>query len=547
MYRMIIVDDKPQERNGLQKAIEWADIDVCVVGDFANGRLALEAMERSEPQIVLSDISMPVMNGIDMAREIHNRFPAVQIVFMSCYSDFNYAKSAVELGISGYVLKPIDLDELKRTVGRAVQKLALAELQERELQKIREESRQSLALAREQYLKQLMTGGVARLKDTVEPMKFAGLSLDEGHALQVATLSLLLPESQILPSTRPAENVVSYAVKDIVSRISSPELTLHPLQISRDRFAILAVANAEKAEPLKDGILSGFLDMLTAIHEEIGRTLDFLVKVGVSRISDDFRETAELYQQAVTALESVQFSEADPIVRFGDVVDMEGRPGTHGIDFDLLLQEFKSVLSTGTDVELEVFLDGQFRGDGMLDVEDAARALALTLFNMASLMLIESGRSLRDLFGDDTDFWSKLRRTETYKALRQNLTSAIRPIRDTLWGRPASDTSRIVTAIKESIHRRYQDPLRVDDIARTVFLSPRYCNTLFKKETGLTVFDYLTEHRIRMAMLMLKKPGCKVAAIAEQVGYDNPSYFCLLFKKHTGLTPAEYKIRGVPP
>jgi two-component system response regulator YesN len=546
MYRMIIVDDKPQERIGLQKAIEWADIDICVVGDFANGRLALEAMERTEPQIVLSDISMPVMNGIELAREIHNRFPLVQIVFMSCYSDFNYAKSAVELGISGYVLKPIDLDELKRTVGRAVQKLALAELQERELQKIKEESRQSLTLAREQYLKQLMTGSDERLRDNIEPMKLVGLSLDEGHALQVASLSLLLPASESSPTSRPAGNVVSYAVKDIVSRISSSSLTLHPLQISRNRFAVLAIANAETAESTKDGILTGFLDILTALHEEIGRTLDFQVKIGVSRISEDFREAAELFQQAVTALESVQFSEADPIVRFEDVIDMEGRPGTHGIDFDQLLQEFKSVLSTGTDVEFEVFLDGQFRGEGMLDGEDSARALALTLFNMASLMLIESGRSLRDLFGDDTDFWSKLRRTETFEALRLHLASAIRPIRDALWGRPTSDTSRIVATIKESIHRRYQDPLRVDDIARTVFLSTRYCNTLFKKETGLTVFDYLTEHRIRMAMQMLKKSGCKVAAIAEQVGYDNPSYFCLLFKKHTGLTPAEYKIRGIP-
>jgi YesN/AraC family two-component response regulator len=544
---MIIVDDKPQERDGLQKAIEWADIDVCIVGDFANGRLALEAMERSEPRIVLSDISMPVMNGIDLAREVHNRFPAVQIVFMSCYSDFNYAKAAVELGISGYVLKPIDLDELKRTVGRAVQKLALAELQERELQKIKEESRQSLTLAREQYLKQLMTGGEAHLKDTVEAMKSVGMSLDENRILQVASLSLSAPASESSPSSHPAVHVVSYAVKDIVSRISSSDLTLHPLQISRNRFAVLAVANAEKAEPTKDGILTGFLDILAALHEEIGRTLDLQVRIGVSRVSDDYRGVAELHQQAEMALESVQFSEADPIVRFADVVEMVERPGSRGIDFDQLLQEFKSVLSTGTDEEFEDFLDGQFRSEGTLDGEDSARALALTLFNMAALMLAESGRSLRDLFGDDTDFWSKLRRTETFEALRHNLATAVRPVRDTLWGRPTSDASRIVAAIKESIHRRYQEPLRVDDIARTVFLSPRYCNTLFKKETGLTVFDYLTEYRIRMAMQMLKKPGCKVASIAEQVGYDNPSYFCLLFKKHTGLTPAEYKIRGVPP
>ena len=555
MYRMVIVDDKAVERRGLQKAIDWGDLGVQVVGTYANGRLALEAVDADPPDIVLSDIAMPVLNGIEMAREIHARHPDVRILFMSCHSDFEYARSAVELGIASYVLKPIDLDELKQAVGRVVQALSLAELRQRELQKAKEDSKASLALAREHFLKDLMLGNYASREEAAGHMNLVDLALPAGASLQVAALSLLRPRESADPP--PAGYIVSYAVREIVARFSGADLVLLPVQISETRYAVLALAGgtaeagsgksaapAASAAPGRRTLLPGLLDALAGIHDDMGRRTGLPVKLGVSRIAGDLLSLPSLYLETDAALGSVLYSESDPIILYEAVAGLERQPVLTGADLDLLYQDLRSVLSIGDDGELDQFLEDHFAAEGPPAPELAVRRLAYTLLNMAVLLLAESGKTLRDVFGDEADLWQRVARIETVTSMREWLASVFRPVRDALWGRPDSSRSRIVGSIREIIHQDYAEPLKVDDIARRVFLSTRYCNTLFKKETGLTVFDYLVDYRIRMAMKLLRNPDSKVTAVASEVGYDNPSYFCLLFKRHTGLTPAEYKMRN---
>ena len=157
LYRIILVDDEEEVRKSIIRKIDWTSVGFTVVGDAENGEEALEKIEGLEPDVVLTDIRMPYMDGLTLAERIRQKYPSMKIVISSGYDDFEYAKRAIKLNVTEYILKPVNVEELTAILKRIKTNLDEEIEQKRNVTLLRENYRKSLPILREQFLKDLIS------------------------------------------------------------------------------------------------------------------------------------------------------------------------------------------------------------------------------------------------------------------------------------------------------------------------------------------------------------------------------------------------------
>ena len=190
MFKLFIVDDNKYERNGIKNSIDWEALGIEVVGVFANGAEALEQIETLQPDIVITDIAMPIMNGIEMSELIKKSYPHIKTIFISCHSDFEFARSAVDLGIYGYVLKPIISDELIKAINKLLNEYSIEDIQLKEKARMMKQLEDMLPLVQEQFLKELLLGNFQSKSDILNRIDFLKIPILDHEDFYVISLKL---------------------------------------------------------------------------------------------------------------------------------------------------------------------------------------------------------------------------------------------------------------------------------------------------------------------------------------------------------------------
>ncbi|MFD0674066.1 response regulator [Cohnella sp. GCM10027633] len=551
MFRLFIVDDNKYERLGIQSSMDWSALGIEVVGAFANGEEALANVERLKPDLIVTDIAMPRMNGIALAERMRELHPEVKIVFTSCHSDFDFAKSAVSLGVYGYVLKPIIADELEKAVSGILQEMTERERTERERAGMLRQLEGMLPLVQEQFFKELLLGNFRNEEDIRERIDFLRVPVPEDSGFAVLALEVKEPGGTANPSSRSAVDSYyqSYTIKKAIQALGQeassdqaaypasgqatvPVASAYPVQMAGDSFAVLLFGDP-----------GSFLETAVGLHTTLAGRLDKPMTIGVSQSSSALAETAELYRQAREAAMTTYYEDGSPIIVYEEIEDRSARgPFDTMPSLDSVYGDVKALLSYGGDDAVDAFLDTYLvpRRSGASD-ENYVKAFVFLTLNLTSMLLAESGKSFQELLGEEPAVWGNVDRLASAPEARALLRRIFQSLRDQLAERNPTKNAIIADQIRDMIGRRYGEPLTIEDISKSVYLSGRHANHIFKKETGQTIFDYLIEYRIGIAKQLLADPQSKVSSIAEEVGYLNTSYFCLAFKKNVGMTPAEYK------
>lgn len=538
MYRLIIVDDNMYERNGIRQSVDWEKLGVEVVGVFGSGTEVLENMEALQPHIVIADIAMPMMSGIELATEIKKTHPHTRIIFISCHSDFEFARSAVDLGVYRYVMKPILSDELTVALEKLLEQIKREERLNREKDGMKRQIRDMMPFVQEQLFRELLLGSLSDMEDIKERFSYLDIPWAEDETYHVVYMEIhdaqnshdaKEAEGRPLPASGAERAYLeAYTVKGLVKGLGSKGLALFPVQMSANSYAVIV---------LKAGDI---LEVVSNLALTLGNEAGLNATMGISKPSQEPSRAPKLYSQARKAVKTRFYSQGNPIIGYWEIEDAADEPREIITELESVYDEIKLILSEGDEDEIQEFIKKHLYSR-RLGNEANAKAFVFSLINITGIVLMSYNKSYKDIFGDEVVIWKKLNRFETIADVDRWLFNIFKSIRENLMEKTSSRPAKIAEVIKEIIHTRYHQPLTIEDISRSVYISGRHANNLFKKETGKTIFDYLVEYRIAMAKKLLMDKDSKVAAVAESVGYVNTSYFCLAFKKYTGMTPAEYK------
>ena len=523
LYRVLLVDDEEDIREGISRKMDWLGLGFSLVGEAANGQDALELAESLRPDVILTDIKMPFMDGLELCRILTDRLPAARFVVFSGFDAFEYAKQAIQMNVVEYILKPINADELSAVLRRLKDQLDRERAERRNVELPRSRYTENLPVLRELFYANLLDGHIepgtereraARLDIDLQGEEWAvGLAYigsDRRDALSTLSVQKLLEES--LTADRCRLTLYNDWVAVIVSLTES--FTIYDLIRVLDRVCTLAASY-------------------------LGLTLTVGVGAPCKELSGMARSAAE----ARTALEYRSMVGRGQVIYIGDLEPDGGQV--------LTFEEAD-----------ERTLTAAVRLGSEQEVRDAAAALAGKIreanpsagqYNLFLMELVthlmkmtrRSGVGVEEVFG--TGFSLPIQKSELPRLEELEDWCAERYLRlRTLIRRRQTDSAgQTVETAKEYIRQHYaESDLSVEKLCAYLHLSSTYFSTLFKRETGTSFTAYVTTVRMEAAAEAIRGTEEKTYLIAQRCGYEDPNYFSYVFKRHFGVTPTKYRSEG---
>lgn len=531
-YTVVVADDEMASREGLVSFIKRCGLPLMVVGEAANGREALEMIASRGADMLLSDIRMPFLDGIALAEAVRDRGLSTKVLLISGYSDTEYLKSAVQLGAVDYILKPVQPAELMDALSRM---LAIStEERARTAERARRTALldEALPLLRERFLTDLVLTGFENERQLAARLEWIGVPLPVSRPYLAIVVGLV-------PEHERTVNSVDTRELALASLLVAAEATLGRclsavcFRSVREEIVALVPVDSEPAvfsERLQEGV-----DELLDYDESLAGG----IRIGVGVEAGDLQRVRYSYDTARTALAQ---SLLDPSsVSYAD--DLRAADSDGELDRTAALQSIARLLRAGNRERLSDAIVLLFGSQSASAVDERAEGRAL------ALELLFSGLSVqREIDGGDAlgireiaGLWERVVRAEAMEDLRDVSIRFLASIADRVRSRRLSKNQLVVGRIREFIQSRFADPIGIANIADELQYTTSHLCNVFKKETGKTINEYLTEVRMRRAEALLSEPARKLYEVAAAVGYNDYKHFTKLFKRFFGVGPSEYR------
>lgn len=516
MKKVMLVDDEILIRESIRECVDWAKEGFIYCGDAPDGELALPLIEQQVPDILITDIKMPFMDGLELCAVVRQRLPQIKIIILSGHDDFGYAQRALRLGVEDYCLKPVSSADLIQLLQAASHRID----EEQRLKKTYAYTPEKLFID--------LCGGLIGTSAAIEAAGQLDLQLTAPY-YAVAILSLAPSD----PQAPELSLDVSLAAGQLI--LEQLKMLQDSFVYARSRTETVVILKSTDAKPV-----AGRLEALTAIlqHElKASYGCDLSLAAGsiqerLQGIHLSFLEAEEekvwkkLSRQNTAALWAASFDPSSDSVLLDrnsllDFLKM-GTPK----EAAAFIREFASVLQ-------------DIRWDSMY---------AYYLINDITLEMVRTARLSFQGEGNPEALMGKLqqqiRRISRYEECLDYLHALLEVLWQ--WRSEGSDKySELIDKVKLHIREHFDDDqLSLYEISRQIGVSSSHLSKIFSQETGQTMTEYLTLTRISKAKELLKTTRSKTFEIAFKVGYNDQHYFSNLFKKVTGLTPTEYRKDG---
>lgn len=525
-YKIILVDDEDEVRGRISSKIT-PESGFVVAGTAGNGYDALELIEKLSPQVVLTDIKMPYIDGIELAGIIRRDYPTVRIGFITGYDEFDYARQAIKLGVRSYLTKPLTQEDISAFLQRLKVELDDEHRDNYNREQIQKRYEQSVPLIIENCFISFLASGASGVKDDIEQLRMCGVTLDDARYLVAFALVERNPELW---------GIIEFEQLKLSVRARLAAL-LQLEGYEHHHFAfhegILFVVK-EKGHDFERQVDVVFNRMVRTTEHFMSVQVD----IGVSDMHKDFRQLRDAWEEAGKALSYSRFSAVSHVSYFNQV----GERGVHQVSFhEGDAAALEHALRYGTAEQVSAVLE-TLKADAALDATDA-RNLNLYIINLVSLLAnyaATSGMDINELAEVDIiDLMSRIRNLDQLFSWVANIAGRIR---ERSIASKASNAQRMLEQAVNLIRKSYTDPdLTMDFICDRLGISASYLGQLFKKYRDITFVKFLTGVRIDKAKDLLSTTGDRVVEVALQCGYKDVYYFSHTFKKATGFPPKKYR------
>ena len=534
MYRILIVEDEEIEREYLRRHIDWNSMDIEIAAALESGEEALEFADTVDIDVLLTDIKLIGMSGLKLAKKLLEKKPALKVIILSGYQEFEYAREAVEMQAFSFLTKPVDVEDLKAVLGKVVVRCTDEELDRLERERLNHLVEQNMPVLKNRFFDDLVSG---RLSDAeiYKNLTYYGLDL-LGDCFNVLVAEIDSFEDVVDGMEQREVHLHIIKVLECFG-LADQKIRAVTFHLNGGKYSTILGFSGLKTEELNDASIGIAQRIQEKVNRQYGLNLTLGIGKGVTRIS----QLKLPFKQASDALAYKFYMGNNQIIHYNDVNYFKN---SSRVDTDEACKSIVTAIELCDRERLDTGIDRLFndiRSQACTDVY--IRNICIHVISKISVILQDMNESFSGVFGSETLIWEKLLKLDTVFDLQMWLRNILNTVINYLLDKKSGCNKKIVKDMIAYIEKNYMENISVTDISREVYLSPNYTSILFKKEVGESFTNYLIEYRINKAVQLLKETNLKIYEIGNCVGYTNTSHFCSAFKKYYGVSPNEFRER----
>ena len=525
-YSVLLVDDEEEVIQIIMKKMDWESMGFQVVGYAHNGVEALEMAEELQPDVVMTDIKMPYMDGLTLSRKLKELYRTVKIIIFSGFDEFEYAKEAIQIEVEEYILKPIDAGNLREIFGRIHEKIDREIDERRNADKLKAYYMESLPLLQENFFVSLIDG---RIPEEKIQKYLADYQISLTGPYYVVAI-LHISTTDIPQNMNPF--LLGLSVKKLAEEHLEGKWNSRILMYLGD---ILVVTQLEKKEQI-----TAFTDSLDQLCRLAKHACEAIVTAGIGYVCNNLLEIRQSWQGARSAVSyriiygnarAINIAEIDPMENVDERWEEQE------------IQKIMKKIRMGSKEDLETELNHcirRFMQDGttMQKYQIFIMGLLTEIFRFCNNNQLDSTK----FYGEKGAVFEHCMQMESPEELEQCLLEMCEKLRKTVQQERQASTKSFVSKAVEYVQENYSDKnITIESICKELGVSAAYFSTILKKETGKTFINFLTDYRMEKAVELLMTTSDKTYIIAEKVGYADPNYFSYAFKKQYSMSPSKYR------
>lgn len=537
MLKVFLVEDEMIIRNGVKNNIPWEQEGFTFVGEAGDGELAWPLIKQTKPDILITDIRMPFMDGLELSGLVRKELPDTKIIILSGYSEFDYAKQAINLGVANYLLKPISGEKLLEAVKQVADIIREERAQALLVEQYRQENQENIKIEKIRLFEQIVTGS-ATTREILDRGEM--LELDLAAPFYTVILLKLVDSGESMDSS----TQVMEASEKVDEAIMQKQ-EFFAVERGLEGLAILMKSEEEMQAGIQLESLEKEIQEILAQYPEVsyfggaGETVQRMRDIRRSYVGASKAFASRFYTEKNRFLTVEQIREQKPV----GTKDMSLKSVDASKINRKLVEDF---LKSGLEEETKNFVEEYFRNIGRENYESLMFCHYLIVdMNLCASHFLESIGIEPSLLPaqcrDVGEFLNSLQCEEGMIAYVTKLFTETIRLRD---NSSRNKYMELITAAQKIILENFQNnEFSMNQAAAMVNLSPGYFSTLFRQETGMSFVEYLTGIRLEKAKALLMCTNMRSSEIAYEVGYKDAHYFSYIFKKVCGCTPKEYRAR----
>ncbi len=526
-YKLMVIDDEYPIRQGLAAGIDWNSLgfEVCAVA--SNGKETLEIISSNIPDVIITDIRMPVMDGIELIESLNLIYPQIKIVILSGFGEFEYAQKAIECCVSAYLLKPINNEDLFKVFDILKTELDLKSDMEDKIGRHKIESGDEGL--REYYLRQLITGGMRDISLLKKAYDKINVDIYEDH------MSALIFS---LNFDKQANNL-----GQLIEQLDYHAQILGYPFVYYNKHIYALICSQKKLK--KMDVSEAVAEIKSYFEEKINTELlqTCVVSAGIGSMVSGIENFPKSCQEAVTAVQTKFYTGLGEIINYSDIsghieneIDREAfKIFSDALEISVLEGRTNEVAPKVRVLFRETF-SGKYWNVNKLAIRSMEIYLAVLMKLEESMIEIKAA--------NQDEVFAELVRSKTLKEFIGKFGGYLSDIARQISDIRNMQENTLTLRIKKYVEDNYEKKLALKDIAEHFCLNASYLSAYFKKNTGINLFEYILKVRMDKAKDFLKYSDDQVTIIAENVGFKDYRYFCKTFKKETGVTPLQFRLKN---
>ncbi len=527
--KIFIVDDEYLIRNLIKNRIAWGDLGMEIIGEAADARKALEVIDNLVPDIIFTDICMPFMDGIEFSKRVIERYPHIKIVIITGHDEFDYAKRSLKLGVSDFLLKPVNADEIRKVALELKNKIDAEKMHNKEYENLKQQLELNLPFLKEKFMIQLLHGEVNTV-ELEEKLRYFHINLNpEYHSYQIAVVEVSNSEKNI---SNEEENRILLAIQCAEQiRQSVKEYKDTHVFLDNSRRVVL-LCNSESLD---------LNDYCEAIKSILITTYHCFISIGIGNKVKGIENIMISYREACDAINYKIVIGKNQVVNYSDItysyeIPWRGLANTvENINFYIkagMVEKMHQLLD-------ELFLEGCYCPS--ITIENM-RLEAFDILSACMHALMELNIDTAGMWDYPTQPYQTVSRIDNINELKNYMKSFITKVINKVNCVNNKKVNSLISQIKEYINDNiHNDELSLSAVTKEFYISSSHLCRLFKQETNQTFVEYITKVRMETAIKILKDSDLKVYEIGEKVGIKDPHYFSIIFKKFTGVSVNEFR------
>lgn len=527
--KVLIVDDEFLIRNYFKKRICWEELGMEIAGEASSAREALDLIDQIIPDIIFTDICMPFMDGIEFSKVVVEKFPHIKIVIVTGHDEFDYVKRSIKLGISDFLLKPVNPEEIRKVALELKSKIELERTHIKEYEKLKLRLDESLPYMQEKFLNELL---LSELDQFEMVDKMAYFKIDMSGQSDVFQTAVVEVSDSLKEAHEREEGLILLAMKcsDLIRQV-----------LKEDPYVHVFFDNGRKIVILSNNESLDLTDCCETIKALLINRCKCFVSIGIGNKIHGLKNIKVSYREACDALNYKVVIGKNQVVNYNDI--------TYNSD-----QSWRGIPNKGEKLDFFIKTGMKHKAIELIDelFSESCFNLSITIENLrleAFDILSTCIRVLLELKIDTSSLWEKnsqpyedVFRMDNLLEMKDYLKSLIDKVISKIHSFNERKVNILIVQIQEYIEQNMHDAnLSLSAIAKEFYISPSHLCRLFKQETKQTVVEYITRQRMEYAKKILKETNLKVYQIGEMVGINDPNYFSTIFKKFTGLSVNEFR------